>query len=54
MPVAYARDFEQRIANSRVELIGDTGHLPHVEQAESVGPGSCVVFLAGRTTLRVA
>jgi pimeloyl-ACP methyl ester carboxylesterase len=46
VPVAYARDFEQRITNSRVELIQDAGHLPHVEQAESVA-GLVRRFLGG-------
>jgi len=27
----YAQDFAQRIANARIELIGDAGHLPHLE-----------------------
>src|SRR5262249_51451400 len=33
---AYAREFAQRIANSRVELIEAAGHLPHIEQPDDV------------------
>ena len=32
----YAQDFAQRIANARVQLIGDAGHLPHLEQPDRV------------------
>jgi pimeloyl-ACP methyl ester carboxylesterase len=32
----YAQDFAQRIANARVELIGDAGHLPHLERPRKV------------------
>jgi pimeloyl-ACP methyl ester carboxylesterase len=33
---AYAEEFAQRIANSRVELIEAAGHLPHLEQPDRV------------------
>jgi len=33
---AYAQEFAQRIASSRVELIDHAGHLPHLEQPERV------------------
>lgn len=33
---AYAKEFEQRIAGAKVALIGDAGHLPHLEQPEAV------------------
>jgi pimeloyl-ACP methyl ester carboxylesterase len=32
----YAQDFTQRIANAHVELIGDAGHLPYLEQSRKV------------------
>ena len=32
----YAQEFAQRIAGARVELIDDTGHLPHLEQPDAV------------------
>ena len=33
---AYAREFAQRIANSRIELIDHAGHLPHLEQPNRI------------------
>lgn len=33
---AYAQEFASRIANARVELIDDAGHLPHLEQPDLV------------------
>jgi pimeloyl-ACP methyl ester carboxylesterase len=33
---AYADEFARRIANSRVTMIDDAGHLPHLEQPEKV------------------
>ena len=33
---AYAQEFAQRIVGARVELIDQAGHLPHLEQPESV------------------
>jgi pimeloyl-ACP methyl ester carboxylesterase len=33
---AYAREFADRISNTRVELIDDAGHLPHLEQPQEV------------------
>ena len=33
---AYAREFAARITGARVELIDRAGHLPHLEQAETV------------------
>jgi pimeloyl-ACP methyl ester carboxylesterase len=33
---AYAKEFEQRIAGAKVALIGNAGHLPHLEQPEAV------------------
>jgi pimeloyl-ACP methyl ester carboxylesterase len=29
---AYAEEFESRLSDSRLELIGNAGHLPHLEQ----------------------
>jgi pimeloyl-ACP methyl ester carboxylesterase len=34
VPVAYADELGQRIAGSRVEVIGDCGHLPQVDQPD--------------------
>lgn len=34
----YAKEFAQRIANSRVEIIKDCGHVPQVERLEIVKP----------------
>jgi pimeloyl-ACP methyl ester carboxylesterase len=34
----YAREFAQRIANSKVEIIKDCGHVPQVEKLEVVKP----------------
>jgi pimeloyl-ACP methyl ester carboxylesterase len=36
IPSAYASEFQGRISNSKVELIGGAGHLPHLEQPEIV------------------
>ena len=33
---AYADEFAQRIAKSRVEMIDGAGHLPHLEQSDRV------------------
>ena len=33
----YAPEFAQRIANARVELIDNAGHLPHLEHPDRVG-----------------
>jgi len=33
---AYAKDFGDRITNSRVELIDAAGHLPHLERPDRV------------------
>ena len=33
---AYAQEFAGRIAGARVELIDAAGHLPHLEQGETV------------------
>jgi pimeloyl-ACP methyl ester carboxylesterase len=33
---AYAQEFAKRIAGARVELIADAGHLPHLEQRDTV------------------
>ena len=33
---AYADEFARRIAGSRVELVDRAGHLPHLEQSETV------------------
>ncbi len=32
----YAKEFAQRIAGARVELIDHAGHLPHLEQPDQV------------------
>ena len=34
----YAKEFAQRIANSRVEIIEDCGHVPQVERLEVLAP----------------
>ncbi|MEA2228371.1 MAG: hypothetical protein QOC64_3635 [Solirubrobacteraceae bacterium] len=34
-PVVYAEEFGRAIANSRVEIVPDCGHIPQVEQAET-------------------
>ncbi len=34
----YAKEFGSRIANSRVEIIRNCGHVPQVERLEIVGP----------------
>jgi pimeloyl-ACP methyl ester carboxylesterase len=34
VPVAYAEEFGQRIAGSRVEVIDNCGHIPQLEQPE--------------------
>jgi len=34
----YANEFAQRIANSRVEIIKDCGHVPQVERLEILNP----------------
>jgi pimeloyl-ACP methyl ester carboxylesterase len=33
---AYAKEFATRIAGARIELVDNAGHLPHLEQPESV------------------
>ena len=43
---AYAREFAERIAGSRVELIDRAGHLPHLEQPVRVA-GLVRSFLSG-------
>lgn len=34
----YAKEFADRIANGRVEIVKDCGHVPQVEHLEIVGP----------------
>jgi pimeloyl-ACP methyl ester carboxylesterase len=34
----YAEEFATRIANSRIEIIKDCGHVPQVERLEVLGP----------------
>lgn len=34
IPVAYAEEFQKRIANSRVEIIDQSGHIPQMEQLD--------------------
>jgi pimeloyl-ACP methyl ester carboxylesterase len=34
----YAKEFADRIANSRIEIIEDCGHVPQVERLEAVAP----------------
>jgi pimeloyl-ACP methyl ester carboxylesterase len=34
----YAKEFAQRITNSRVEIVNDCGHVPQVERLEIVKP----------------
>jgi pimeloyl-ACP methyl ester carboxylesterase len=36
IPALYADEFGARIAGSRVELIGNAGHMPHLEQLDQV------------------
>ena len=33
---AYAQEFARRISSARVELIDQAGHLPHLEQPQTV------------------
>ncbi len=33
---AYAQEFAKRIAGSRVEMVENAGHLPHLEQPDAV------------------
>lgn len=35
IPVAYAQEFGKRIRGSRVEVIGNCGHIPQVEQMQA-------------------
>jgi pimeloyl-ACP methyl ester carboxylesterase len=35
-PPIYADEFAQRIKNSRVELVDNAGHVPHLEQMAAV------------------
>lgn len=44
-PAVYADEFASRIPNARVELIDAAGHLPHIEQTETVS-GLIKHFLA--------
>jgi len=34
----YAKEFASRIANSRIEIIKDCGHVPQVERLEVLKP----------------
>jgi pimeloyl-ACP methyl ester carboxylesterase len=34
----YAKEFADRIANSRIEIIKDCGHVPQVERLEILKP----------------
>jgi pimeloyl-ACP methyl ester carboxylesterase len=34
----YAQEFATRIANSKIEIIKDCGHVPQVERLEVLGP----------------
>jgi pimeloyl-ACP methyl ester carboxylesterase len=34
VPVVYAEEFGRRVAGSRVEVLGDCGHIPQLEQPE--------------------
>ena len=38
VPPLYAEDFARRIEGSVVEIVGRTGHLPHLEAIGTVGP----------------
>jgi pimeloyl-ACP methyl ester carboxylesterase len=33
----YAQEFAKRVAAAQVEMIGQAGHLPHIEQPDAVG-----------------
>ena len=44
----YAKEFAQRIANSRVEIIKDCGHVPQVERLDILKP--MVAKLSGGLT----
>lgn len=35
IPSLYAKEFGQRIANSRIEILDDCGHIPQLEQEEA-------------------
>lgn len=43
---AYAQEFARRISGARVELIDQAGHLPHLEQPQTVMKTVCA-FLRG-------
>ncbi len=38
MSSAYAKEFAARIANSRVEIVKDCGHVPQVERLDVLKP----------------
>lgn len=46
IPAVYAEEFRRRIADSRVVLVADCGHIPQVEQPE-VTTAAVRAFLAG-------
>jgi pimeloyl-ACP methyl ester carboxylesterase len=46
MPVVYAEEFGRRIANSRVEIVEQCGHIPQLEQFERTSE-LVLAFLAG-------
>jgi pimeloyl-ACP methyl ester carboxylesterase len=46
LPAAYAARWRELVPHARVEVIGECGHLPHVEKAE-VAAEKVLGFLAG-------
>ena len=45
IPVAYAARWQAALPNARVDLVADSGHLPHVERPEPTGD-ALIRFLA--------
>jgi pimeloyl-ACP methyl ester carboxylesterase len=41
VPSVYAQEFAQHIAGARVELVGQAGHVPHLEQHARVAQAVC-------------
>jgi pimeloyl-ACP methyl ester carboxylesterase len=50
---SYAKEFAKHIANSRVEIIKDCGHVPQVEKLEALKP-MVAKFLAGQRVAATA
>ena len=46
VPLAYADEFARRLARTRLEVVKNAGHSPHLEQPEAVA-GLVESFLKG-------